>query len=688
MTATLAIRVATYLLVYDGLLSLYLAGLLALPAALLAAGAVAASWWDEWLRARVSAGMGLALIGAAGLASAADLLFLSDSLLDGLVRLLLILLLYRLFTRRSLRDVRDAAFLSFFMLVAASAVTFGVAFLFVFVVLLVVGTWMLILYHMLSESERAPERTRIVGGARAALARPLLGLSLAASVATFLIAVGLFFIIPRVGQAALPLRTRVGPMVSGFSDRVELGAFGQIEADPAVVMRVQIVEGPPEPERLANLRWRGIAFDHFNGWAWSVGRPSPMTLIRSLDSQFGIDVPRQSGPIVKQEIYLEPIGTEVLFGAPRVLQLGIRADAVTVDDMGSISVPVPTARLQYTVHSQLEPIEPPDAGEARAAGWARLQGRERFLQIPPLPARIAGLAREVTAGSRSSYEAALRLTAFLSREFRYTLLLERTTRLEPLEEFLFVRRSGNCEYFAASLAVMLRTLGIPARVVSGFQRGEWNPYGRYFMVRLRDAHSWVEAYFDGVGWVTLDPSPRGEGEDAMPGPVSLYLDALRMRWYRYVVNWSFRDQLMVAGKVHDRVSAWRQWRLEAPEAGSLPRPVLPALVVLVGVVGLVLWTRARPARTARAVARIPGFYQGALRALGRLGLSPEPDETAREFSVRVAAVAPACGIALARITDAYERCRFGAATLTEPELAEVADCLDTLEGLASRPRDR
>ena len=75
-----------------------------------------------------------------------------------------------------------------------------------------------------------------------------------------------------------------------------------------------------------------------------------------------------------------------------------------------------------------------------------------------------------------------------------------------------MRRSGNCEYFAAALAVMLRSLGIPARVVGGFQRGEWNPYGRYFMVRLQDAHSWVEAYIDGAGWVTLDPSPRADAE--------------------------------------------------------------------------------------------------------------------------------------------------------------------------------
>src|SRR5438034_11603980 len=89
---------------------------------------------------------------------------------------------------------------------------------------------------------------------------------------------------------------------------------------------------------------------------------------------------------------------------------------------------------------------------------------------------------------------------------------------------------------------MLRSLDIPARVVNGFQRGEWNPYGRYFIVRLLDAHSWVEAYVDGA-WATFDPSPRGSIEPGgPPAAVALYLDALRVRWYRYVVGWSLQDR--------------------------------------------------------------------------------------------------------------------------------------------------
>ena len=209
------------------------------------------------------------------------------------------------------------------------------------------------------------------------------------------------------------------------------------------------------------------------------------------------------------------------------------------------------------------------------------------------------LAREVTAGSVDEYDAARKLNAFLSSQFRYTLSKPETAR-DPLEEFLFVRRSGNCEYFAAALAVMLRAVDVPSRVVGGFQRGEWNPYGRYFMVRLSDAHAWVEAYFDGPGWVTLDPSPRVSAQAiAPPSPLALYLDAARMRWYRYVVNWSLQDQRLFASTVHRQARhvsvslAWPGWWR------SKPWLLLAGFVVAAGLVVWLARDLRRPRQTAR-----------------------------------------------------------------------------------------
>src|SRR5262249_23025017 len=153
-----------------------------------------------------------------------------------------------------------------------------------------------------------------------------------------------------------------------------------------------------------------------------------------------------------------------------------------------------------------------------------------------------------TAGSRDPYTAAQKLSRFLATRYRYELAKPSTSQ-DPLEEFLFTRGSGNCEYFAAAMAVMLRTLDVPTRVVGGVPPGAWNPYGRYFMVRLSDAHAWVEAYFDGLGWVSFDPSPRGSGAFDQPSALALYIDAARMRWYRYVVNWSLQDQRLFASTV-------------------------------------------------------------------------------------------------------------------------------------------
>jgi hypothetical protein len=443
-------------------------------------------------------------------------------------------------------------------------------------------------------------------------------------------------------------------------------------------MRVSIPDWVPEPERLPNLRWRGVVLDEFDGRAWTIRHVHRVALRRMPGGDFPVSAPRGTGRILVQEVYLEPLGTEIIFGAPRVLGVRLRADTVNLDDTGSLSVPVARARLRYTVVSELE--RPPAGRSAGGRQPATLDpaAAARYLQLPPLSARIPGLARQVTTGSADPYEAALRLTTYLSREFRYTLTLERQTTLDPVEEFLFVRRAGNCEYFAAALAVMLRSVGIPARIVNGFQRGEWNPYGRYFMVRLRDAHSWVEAYVGGAGWVTLDPSPRGDaGAEWAFETARLYLDALRMRWQRYVINWSLRDQMEAAASIR-RQATWGPSLAAAREWARGPGLAWSGVVVLVGGLIAWVWRRELPGRTPRAGTRLPRFYERALRALRRRGLRPEPSETAREFAARVARGAPACAEGFAALTAAYERVRFGEARLSPGEAAALEAYLAAL----------
>jgi transglutaminase-like putative cysteine protease len=644
-----AFRLSVYVAVALGGFALG-AGELLSPAGLgLFLAALAATWWlHDRLGPRVYLTSTKDKIASISLAvlTAADLTWLTQNFLDTFARLVCVLLLVRLVTWRVTRELRAAGFLSFSMLAAASSVSFGLAFLPLFATYLSTAIVMLVLFHLVTEAEAAGMPMRPLGvGLTVLMGTAVIG---TLGLTTFL-----FLAIPRI-HPALPFGARSGRAITGFTDRVELGAFGPLEIDDTVAMRVRLPDGPVLPQWVPHLRWRGVTLDRFDGRLWSASARR-QTIVRGTDGA-PIGLGRVDGPghLLTQEVFLEAIGTDTIFALSPIVRVKIDG-ILRVDESLALSVQGARARLTYTVESALG---------ARVVERLEPVARARYLQLPALPPRIPELARRITAGSATEAQRAERLTAWLSSELRYSLDLERRTTLEPLEEFLFVARAGNCEYFAAALAVMLRSLGIPARIVNGFQRGEWNPYGSYWVVRMRDAHSWVEAHLDGA-WVTLDPSPRGTAPATPLTSLTLYLDDLRMRWYRYVVGWSRQDQDDVAVAV--RHLAW--------SSAALPRwPRQPSRRIVVGVAlavalaAAIAWgVRQRHGMGARRRASVPDFYARALLRLERRGLRPAPHETAREFCARVGAAAPALTTPLTRLTSAYEAARFGEHTPAPPE---------------------
>src|SRR5262245_45761542 len=251
---------------------------------------------------------------------------------------------------------------------------------------------MLILHHLVAESERARTGAELAGGIGPR--SPLFRMSLVAAAGTFALAGLMFFVIPRVGQATLPLRAELGRRISAFSERVELGAYGEIESDQTVVMRVRFPDGIKEPPLLPNLRWRGLAFDRFDGRVWEAGPRQRMLLRREPSGEFALTSPQGNGLIVRQEIFLDPIGADAVFLAPRALRLELGATAVAMDDMGSVVLPAVPTRLQYAADSELE-LTPPRG--RRPGGWpggAPPGSLGRLLPRPAVAPRLRALRRE------------------------------------------------------------------------------------------------------------------------------------------------------------------------------------------------------------------------------------------------------------------------------------------------------
>ena len=180
----------------------------------------------------------------------------------------------------------------------------------------------------------------------------------------------------------------------------------------------------------------------------------------------------------------------------------------------------------------------------RAAGGdypAQIAGP--YLRLPAVDPRVPQLAAQITTSAGTISTKPLPLRTISRTRFGYTLQLPRTPVKDPIANFLFERKQGHCEYFASSMAVMLRTIGIPSRVVNGFRTDEFNDLTGNYVVRAKDAHSWVEAYFPGYGWQTFDPTPAGNGGTPQGWDrLALYVDAMASFWRDWVVSYDTSHQ--------------------------------------------------------------------------------------------------------------------------------------------------
>ena len=279
----------------------------------------------------------------------------------------------------------------------------------------------------------------------------------------------------------------------------------------------------------------------------------------------------------------------------------------------------------------------------------------------------------------------------------------------PLESFLFDKKTGHCEYFATAMVIMLRTLGIPARPANGFYGGDYNEFGRFYAMRQADAHSWVEAYVPGHGWVTFDPTPPGSvlipGGDGVMSTVGEWVDSLRLQWFKWVVEYDLEKQISFFkaigeqfGSLRDalpkpegnprRASSWRKgfktWLSNPWTWAILASPFLLAILWRFGVLSW-LWRQIAKRRRRHTLPGAAGrLYHVMLTSLSRQGVGRVPQETPRELATRLEASGYPERDAVRRITSAFESERYAQNPPSEEMLRTLESDLDTVRKVSRR----
>jgi transglutaminase-like putative cysteine protease len=615
----------------------------------------------------------------------------------GAVHFLLFVMLIRLYSANTDRDALFLTMLSFAAILAAAVLTIDTTFLGLFFLFLLFGVATFVGLEMRRGTKGAitpdvdvhPEQ-------ELRLTRALILAALCVALGAMFIGGALFFFFPRFSAGYLGRASLQPTLMTGFSDDVELGQIGEIKKNSAVVMRVRT----GKPVGFPLLRWRGIALSNFDGKRWYSPEHSASAIPAGLNGWITlVDRPPESDPttsLLRYTVLLQPIATDTLFAPARVISLrgnlsgeganpeaGARRSYVLRDSNGSLSNPFHNfTTVRYEGFSLLRSMSLPRLRAAPTEYPPDIQGT--FLQLPQLDPRIPELAQRITARAQNPFDKAVAVENYLRTRFTYTLNLTGKPGDDPLAHFLFETRAGHCEYFASAMAIMLRTLGIPTREVNGFLPGEYNDLGGDYIVRASDAHSWVEVYFPGTGWMTFDPTPPGA--DSAGGfftRLGQYMDWFELSWNEWVINYDFIHQILLAQNMQRSARSWtdlaRAWYQKKQEKGRRwMRSWNAGLGMLISfavalfllamrfdlVVALIrrLWLswQLRSPEAARANPQLASrLYSELLYLLERRGFARKPTQTPFEFAAAVSQ--PRLAPAVYEFTQYYTQARFGGA---------------------------
>jgi len=618
----------------------------------------------------------------------------------------------RLAHRKAAADYQQIAILGFLHLIAGTVLSAGLDYAVIFFGFVVVMPWMLALTHLRKELETQYGADSPMLAAelesRELVTPSFFGGTTLLAVPLFVLTAAMFFAFPRVGFGLLSnLGARV-QSVAGFGDDVELGGFGTIRDDPTVVMRVKLAEMPEPPPRSIGIRLRGTSFDRYREGRWSRTQISGEN-VRRLHDEYIIRRPPTRDD-ERYEIILDPMEEAVVFMPEGTVAIQVPPVVRSGRNRYRKIVYSPGLDLRYRERFDApltyQAYANPDERAFVEAVPPKLQ--ERYLEVPEGYERITALAQRVAGDFTRPIDQAQRVQAFLRQgDYRYSLEQPDSANKDPLHVFLFDAKAGHCEYFSTAMAIMMRGLGVPARNVTGFLGADYNPYGGYYAVRNGNAHSWVEVLVDDK-WVTFDPTPASREVSTVAESLAVRLrqlmDALRVRWAEYVVEFNIRDQARALRGLAGWFRSFRGDRTTMPSAAKAAEddgfdvPLTPDWRWFVGIMSVfgvaVLWLRyaRKRRRRSRAGRRLDPDKDRAVRlyllledSLRRSGKARPPDVTPAEHAEHLARSGFSAASEVRELTEAYLATRFGDSRMGAHEYHRLRQVGRSIRVRAKRP---
>ncbi|MFH1540186.1 MAG: transglutaminaseTgpA domain-containing protein [bacterium] len=505
---------------------------------------------NTWMKAILTLG-----ILAVGFNHLSRMLFSMQDHILVLTEMLIYLQVLHSFDLPRRKDLIYSILSAFMMICVGGVLSRTMLFGLFLIAFIAIALWMLILYHL----QETGERSKLVGQTRPLARLHLLTLCMLA------LAFPLFFLlIPRFETHAfssLPVSGRLKEAMSnfrgeiiypsmpsrmgegggqtstsqrnyldsgdayfGFTSSINLNNRGRMS--DKLVMRVRSTS--------ANY-YRGMVFEHYNGTGWEMldlegekissttGKGYISLQLESKDKDAGAYLFSRE---IYQTVFVEADMPNIVYTAYLPVEMYFPMPELVADQNLALRAAVPLWKgTAYTVVSRVPDFPPGTLAHARAMCSQWLAPYCDTTNVPP---SIRRLAEIITHGVETPYEQAIRIRSFLVENYKYDLSIPPAPRgADPVEHFLFAEKKGYCEHFSSAFVLLARSAGIPARWVTGFNPGHYNPLTGYFEIYGTNAHAWAEIYLFPVGWVTFEATPSGPGGAVFAkevNPLNFFLD--------------------------------------------------------------------------------------------------------------------------------------------------------------------